>query len=112
MQTIKNIGSALWELVQLALAWLIKSSKEPQAVALTIKATLTAALTYATVLAGLGHVQLPNADITSLIDLIVQSTQTFLLFVSTAYAAIGIIRKIWRTIQGTHVGLNSFTQGQ
>lgn len=112
METIKKIVNALGTAMQILAAWLITSSKDPRTVALTVKATLTAGLTYATVLAGLGHIQLPTADLTTLIDIIVQSTQVFLLLVSTVYATIGIIRKIWRTIQGTHVGLNSFTQGQ
>ena len=97
-------------LISTALAWLILSSKNPQSVSLSVKAGLTLALTWVTVIAGLGHIQLPTADLTTLIDTIVQLTQLGLMAVSGIYTAIGLVRKIILTIKGEHVGLNSLSQ--
>lgn len=95
------------DIIGTSLAWLILSSKNPQAVSLSVKAGLVLLLTWLTTIAGLGHIQLPTEDLTNLIDTIVQITQLGLMLISAIYTAIGIVRKVWRTLQGLHVGINS-----
>lgn len=95
------------DIIGTSLAWLILSSKNPQAVSLSVKAGLVLLLTWLTTIAGLGHIQLPTEDLTNLIDTIVQITQLGLTLISAIYTAIGIVRKVWRTLQGLHVGINS-----
>jgi hypothetical protein len=82
--------------------WLVFSSTNPQRVSLTIKAFLTGLLTYSTVLAGFGHIQLPIDLLTQLVDGIVAFVQTALLCVSIAAGIVGLIRKIATTFSETN----------
>lgn len=107
MQTIKKILKAIGNYISVALAWLLLSSKNPGGVSLSVKAALTAGVSWLTVLAGLGHIQLPSADLTTLIDAVVQITQTGLILIGLVASAFGIVRKIALTLQGNHAGLNS-----
>lgn len=80
--------------------WLVLSSANPEATSLTVKASLTFIVTYATVFAGLAHVQLPSEQLTSLVSLLVQFVQAILMAVSAAVAIFGGARKLWLTISG------------
>lgn len=87
--------------------WLLQSSQNPQATSLAVQATLTALVTYATVLAGFGHVQLPTDLLTQLTDGIVQFVQYALILISIVAGIWGVLRKLWATFTGTHASLNA-----
>ena len=80
--------------------WLVFSSTDPARVSLTIKAFLTGLLTYGTVLAGFGHIQLPVDLLTQLVDAVVAFVQTVLLCVSIGAGIVGLVRKIATTFSG------------
>ena len=88
--------------LKLAWYWLVFSSSNAQKISLTIKAGLIAALTYATVIAGLANISLPNDLLTQIIDTTVMLVQSFLLAVSYAAALIGLVRKVMKTFSGTN----------
>lgn len=106
-QFIVKIADAIADLFKMFVKWVMLSSQNPQATSLTVKASLAAALTWLTMLAGLGHVTLPIADISGLFDLIVQWVQTALLLVSISTAIFGAARKVWLTIAGQNPVLNT-----
>lgn len=83
--------------------WLVVSSADPNAYSLTIKGTLLGIATVLTMLAGFGHIQL--GDLTPLVDGIVQAVQAFLALVSSVVFVVGLVRKIYRTANGTHLGI-------
>lgn len=87
--------------------WLLQSSANPQATSLTVQASLTALVTYFTMLAGIGHVQLPTDLLTQLVDFIVQAVQYGLLTISVVAGIWGVLRKIVAFFTGTHASLNA-----
>jgi hypothetical protein len=89
-------------MIKKAIAWLVFSSKDAQAISLSAKSFLVLAATWVTVAAGLAHVQLPSDLLTQLIDSTVALIQGLLMIVSTVVTIVGIIRKIARTIDGTN----------
>ncbi|MGY3406087.1 hypothetical protein ACVWZV_002200 [Bradyrhizobium sp. GM5.1] len=92
--------------ISLAWNWLVWSSADPTARSLTVKAGLTALLTYGTMIAGLAHVSLPSDLITEFIDAVVAVVQSVLVAASSVIAAWALLRKIIRTIDGTNHALN------
>lgn len=86
--------------------WLLKSSKDPQKVSLTVKMAIIAAIPW--VLQGIGitcsfgQVCL-NIDATELQELAVHASNivlAVLLIVGNVGAIYGFLRKLWRTING------------
>lgn len=84
------------------LDWLILSSKDPQKVSLFIKGALGWAATLAI---GAG-VQASELDFSAAIDQIGNLVYLALTFGSTAVAAYGAIRKIYRTMTGQNEVIN------
>lgn len=87
--------------------WLVLSSANPEATSLTVKAALTFVVTYATVFAGLAHVQLPGGQLTTLVDALVQFVQAVLMALSAAVAVYGAARKLWLTVSGKNPVVSS-----
>jgi hypothetical protein len=82
--------------------WLVFSSTNPERISLTVKAFLTGLLTYSTIVAGFGHVQLPIDLLTQLVDGIVAFVQAALLCVSIGAGIVGLTRKIATTFSDTN----------
>lgn len=90
----------------LAWNWLVWSSQDPTTVSLSVKAFLTAGVTYGTIAAGMAHISLPSDLLTQLVDAIVAIVQSALMLGSALLTVIGIIRKIKSTIDGTNKVFN------
>jgi hypothetical protein len=93
--------------LQTVLLWLVFSSKDPEAIALTMKAGLPFVISLLTVAAGLGHVQLPSDLITQLFDAVLQVVQTIAILVTGIATIVGLVRKIISTLDGSNAILNS-----
>lgn len=87
--------------------FLLQSSANPKASSLAVQAALTALVTYATMAAGFGHIQLPTDLLTQLVDGIVTGTQYTLMTVSIIAGVWGTVRKIFAFFAGTHASLNA-----
>ena len=82
--------------------WIVYSSTDPSKIALTVKGVGGSVITVLIILAGITHVQLQSADLTAILDGIVQ-TITALLGVVSAFATVyGAVRKVWITVSGQH----------
>lgn len=93
--------------ITLAWNWLVYSSANEQAFSITVKAFLTAIVTYGTVAAGLAHISLPSDLLTQLVDAVVSLFQSILLVVSSIVTVIAFVRKIKSTIDGTNKVINT-----
>jgi hypothetical protein len=91
---LSNVGKFLSEVID----WIAFSSTDPTKTSLTVKAFLTALVTYGTMLAGFGDVKLPISQLNGIVDLIVQLVQAILMTVSIGIALYGAIRKIYLTL--------------
>jgi hypothetical protein len=88
--------------IKTAVAWLVFSSKDAQAISLSARGFLVLAATWVTIAAGFAHVQLPSDLLTQFIDSTVALIQGLLMIVSIVVTICGLIRKIARTIDGTN----------
>jgi hypothetical protein len=89
------------------IAWLIFSSKDPNKISLTIKATGATVATYIVFFAGLFHLNIGQSDLSSLIDALAQLAGLLLQAVTTVMAIVGFVRKIHTSITGENQVLNS-----
>lgn len=81
------------------------SSANAQEYSLTVKAILTGTVTWLSIVLGAGHIALPWDLVTQIVDSTVQLVQNLLVVVSTVTALAGLVRKLWKTIQGTNAVL-------
>lgn len=86
--------------------WLAYSSKDSEKVSLTLKSFLTFLVTVATIVAGFYKVQLPSEDLTAFVDTGIALVQSVLVVASFASTIVGLVRKIWRTYNGTNAVIN------
>jgi hypothetical protein len=89
----------------LAWYWLVFSSNNAQNISLTLKGVLVAALTYATMLAGLANIQLPSETLTQLTDNLVLLVP-LLMAISYAVTIVCLARKVFKTFAGTNRSCN------
>ena len=89
MQTLKKA----WD-------WVVKSSVNANQLSLTVKAFLYGIIPGILFLANLAHVQIGSAELTSIVDGIVQVIVTLGGFISALVFVVGLVRKIVFTITG------------
>ena len=91
--------------MQTFIKWLVLSSANSSKWSLTLKGVLGTAVTVITMVAGLGHVQV--GDLTPLVDSIIQAVQAVALAVTSIAGVVGLFRKIYRTVKGTHDAIHN-----
>jgi uncharacterized membrane protein (GlpM family) len=82
--------------------WLVKSSADSEKLSLTIKGTLLGIVPVAIYLFGAFNIEVASDQLTSAIDGIVVLIGVFAGIVSAVQIAVGVIRKIWTTFEGTN----------
>lgn len=83
--------------------WLMLSSANPGATALTVKASLVGAATVFTIISGFAHVQV--GDMTPLIDALIMALQALFGLVSAVMVVWGLVRKVILTFAGNHASV-------
>lgn len=79
--------------------WLITSSADPEKVSLTFKGIVTGLATGLTILLGVAHINV-GSQLTTLVDATVSFVQQVLVVISIGVTIVGLVRKLWITIQG------------
>lgn len=88
------------------LIWLVASSANSEKVSLFVKGVLLGVVPFLVTLFGLAHINVGQSDLTAVIDGIAVVIQVGLGLVSAVMAVVGLVRKIWRTVQGENRALN------
>jgi hypothetical protein len=81
-----------------ALSWLLISSSDPEAVALTIRGLLVAVLPAIISVLGLAHLNVGQDQATELVDAFVNLVTALLTVVGTALTLVGAVRKVWNSV--------------
>lgn len=85
------------------LDWLLASSADPQKVSLTLKGVLIGVIPTIIAFAGLTGVTIPDQEaLTSIVNDGSMIVQILLGMVASAMTVWGLLRKIWRTWNGTN----------
>lgn len=88
-------------------AWLLLSSSDPEKASLTIKSFGAAAATYIIFFAGLFHKTVGADDLNVLTNNVANFMGIALTAVSSIGAVIGIVRKIFTSLNGTNAVINT-----
>jgi len=92
--------------------WLILSSADAQKLSLSVKGVLLGIVPILIAVTGVAGIQIPNAEtLTSIIDLVATFLQVALGIVASVITAIGLIRKIITTFQGTNEVISAQERG-
>lgn len=86
--------------------WVWRSSSDPGKVSLTMRAGLTALITFATIWAGLAGIELPSELLTEWAEALISFVQSALIMISTAIAAYAAFRKLWTSLSGDNRVVN------
>jgi hypothetical protein len=95
------------------LQWLILSSVDPKSKSLAVKGILLSIIPYVIFLSGFTNIAVPDSDtLVVLADLFASIVQIVLTAVSLIVTLVGIIRKIYMTLEGTNKVLTAQAAGE
>lgn len=87
--------------------WFVLSSANYQNYALTLKGILIGAIPAVIIVAHLANIQLKSEDLTTLIDAMITLFGTVMALVSAGITVFGLVRKVFKTANGTNSVLNN-----
>jgi hypothetical protein len=91
--------------ITLAWNWLVYSSADPKKVSLSVKGALTVASSFIIGIVAIFGVGVSNDDIANIIEAISLVVEMALVLFGAVMSLIGLVRKVYRTIKGEHLGI-------